>query len=216
MVRFAAREYGVKSLGATLSREQAMWAKEAIDREGLGDLAEVRHSDYRDVLESDFDAVSSIGLTEHIGIRHYPSYFRHLNGRLRPEGRLLNHCITRAHNRKEDTGAFIDRYVFPDGELTGSGTIITAAQDAGLEVQHEENFRMHYAKTLAGWNENLVDHWDECVAEVGEGTARVWGLYMAGSRIAFERNEIQLHHVLATKTTPEGVSGYPLRHEFGV
>jgi len=216
MVRFAAREYGVKTLGVTLSREQAMWAKEAIDREGLGDLAEVRHSDYRDVLESDFDAVSSIGLTEHIGVRNYPSYFRHLSDRLRPEGRLLNHCITRAHNRKEDTGAFIDRYVFPDGELIGSGTIITAAQDVGLEVQHEENFRMHYAKTLAGWNENLVDHWDECVAEVGEGTARVWGLYMAGSRIAFERNEIQLHHVLATKTTPEGVSGYPLRHEFGV
>jgi cyclopropane-fatty-acyl-phospholipid synthase len=193
-----------------------MWAKEAIDREGLGDLAEVRHSDYRDVLESDFDAVSSIGLTEHIGVRNYPSYFRHLSARLRPEGRLLNHCITRAHNRKEDTGAFIDRYVFPDGELTGSGTIITAAQDAGLEVQHEENFRLHYAKTLAGWNKNLVDHWDECVAEVGPGTARVWGLYMAGSRIAFERNEIQLHHVLATKTTAEGGSGYPLRHEFGV
>ena len=111
------------------------------------------------------------------------------------------------------TGAFIDRYVFPDGELAGSGTIVTAVEDAGLEVQHHENFRVHYAKTLAGWCQNLVDNWDACVAETDEGTARVWGLYMAGSRIAFERNEIQLHHVLATKSV-DGVSGYPLRHDF--
>jgi len=214
MVRHAAREYGVKALGVTLSREQAMWAKEAIDREGLGDLAEVRHLDYRDVMESDFDAVSSIGLTEHIGVRNYPAYFSHLRDRLRPEGRLLNHCITRSHNRRQEIGAFLDRYVFPDGELTGSGRIITEAQNAGFEVMHEENFRRHYALTLAGWCRNLVDNWDDCVAEVGEGTARVWGLYMAGSRLAFERNEIQLHHVLATRTTPDGRDGFPLRQHW--
>ena len=211
MVRHAAREYGVKALGVTLSLEQAQWAKEAIDREGLGDLAEVRHLDYRDVVEGDFDAISSIGLLEHIGVRNYPSYFSHLRDRLKPGGRLLNHCITRPHNQRQQTGAFIDRYVFPDGELIGSGTIITQVQDAGLEVQHEENFRVHYAKTLAGWCQNLVDNWDECVAEVGEGTARVWGLYMAGSRMGFERNEIQLHQVLAGKTSEDGTSGFPLR-----
>ena len=141
MVRHAAREYGVKALGVTLSRQQASWAKEAIDREGLGDLAEVRHLDYRDVVESDFDAVSSIGLTEHIGVRNYPAYFSFLRDRLRPEGRLLNHCITRPHNHRQEIGAFLDRYVFPDGELIGSGRIITEAQNAGLEVMHEENFR---------------------------------------------------------------------------
>ena len=211
MVRHAARHYGVKALGVTLSLEQAQWAKEAIDREGLGDLAEVRHLDYRDVVETGFDAISSIGLTEHVGVRNYPSYFRHLRDRLRPGGRLLNHSITRRHNRRQETGAFIDRYVFPDGELTGSGKIITEAQNAGLEVHHEENLRMHYAKTLAGWNANLEEHWDECVAEVGEGPARGWGLYMAGSRMGFERNEIQLHHVLAAKTTADGVDGFPLR-----
>ncbi|WP_432479692.1 class I SAM-dependent methyltransferase [Nocardioides sp. GXQ0305] len=211
MVRHAAREYGVHALGVTLSRQQAEWGKEAIDREGLGDRAEVRHLDYRDVLESDFDAVSSIGLTEHIGVRNYPAYFRHLRDRLRPEGRLLNHCITRPHNRRQAIGAFLDRYVFPDGELTGSGRIITEAQDAGLEVMHEENLRRHYALTLTGWCRNLVDHWDEAVAEVGEGTARVWGLYMAGSRLAFERNEIQLHQVLAGRTTASGADGFPLR-----
>ena len=100
MVRFAAREYGVKALGATLSVEQASWAKQAIDREGLADLAEVRHADYRDVLEGDFDAISSIGLTEHIGVRQYPHYFGFLKDKLRPQGRLLNHCITRPHNRR--------------------------------------------------------------------------------------------------------------------
>jgi cyclopropane-fatty-acyl-phospholipid synthase len=214
MVRHAAREYGVKALGVTLSVQQASWAKAAIDREGLADLAEVRHSDYRDVLEGDFDAISSIGLTEHIGVRQYPAYFSFLRDKLRPQGRLLNHCITRPHNHREETGAFIDRYVFPDGELTGVGRIITEAQNVGLEVMHAENFRMHYAKTLAGWCHNLVENWDECVAEVGEGTARVWGLYMAGSRLSFERNEIQLDHVLAVRTDADGGDGFALRPLF--
>ncbi|WP_457206683.1 class I SAM-dependent methyltransferase [Nocardioides sp. P5_C9_2] len=214
MVRHAAREYGVRALGVTLSLEQAQWAKEAIDREGLGDLAEVRHLDYRDVLETGFDAVSSIGLTEHIGVRNYPTYFAHLRDRLRPGGRLLNHCITRNHNKRQETGAFIDRYVFPDGELTGSGTIVAAAQDAGLEVQHTENLRLHYARTLADWNRNLAEHWDECVAEVGEGTARVWGIYMAGSRVGFERDEVELHHVLATRNHDDGGSSFPMRPDW--
>ncbi|MGA8256730.1 MAG: class I SAM-dependent methyltransferase [Nocardioides sp.] len=211
MVRHAAREYGVQALGVTLSREQASWAKEAIDRDGLGDLAEVRHLDYRDVLESDFDAVSSIGLTEHIGIRNYPAYFAFLHGKLKPQGRLLNHCITRSHNRPTPVGAFIDRYVFPDGELTGSGTIIASAENAGFEVMHSENLRMHYARTLAAWNDNLVANWDACVDEVGLGTARVWGLYMAACRVGFERNEVQLVQVLGAKVDDAGADGFPLR-----
>ena len=145
-------------------------------------------------------------------MRNYASYFSFIRSRLRPGGRLLNHCITRPdNNARAETGAFIDRYVFPDGELTGSGRIITGMQDAGLEVRHEENLREHYALTLRDWSANLVDHWDECVAEVGLGTARVWGLYMAGSRLGFERNEIQLHQVLASRTDAHGNSGFPLR-----
>jgi cyclopropane-fatty-acyl-phospholipid synthase len=211
MVRHAAREYGVTAVGVTLSREQATWAQEAIKRERLDDRAEVRFGDYRDVMDGGFDAISSIGLTEHIGVRNYPSYFGFIKSRLRPGGRLLNHCITRADNRATDTGAFIDRYVFPDGELTGAGRIITAVQDAGLEVRHEENLREHYALTLAGWCRNLEANWDQCVEEVGVGTARVWGLYMAGSRLSFERNEIQLHQVLAVKTDEAGRADFPLR-----
>jgi cyclopropane-fatty-acyl-phospholipid synthase len=214
MVRHAAREYGVRALGVTLSREQAEWAQHRIKEEHLEHLAEVRHLDYREVPETGFDAISSIGLTEHIGVENYPSYFGFLREKMLPGARLLNHCITRPDNKPTQTGAFIDRYVFPDGELTGSGKIITEAQNAGLEVQHEENLRIHYAMTLAGWGANLEANWDECVAEVGEGTARVWGLYMAGSRMGFERNEIQLHQVLATRTHDNGVSGFPLRPDW--
>src|SRR5204862_5432755 len=109
MVRHAAEHYGVKTIGVTLSREQATWAQEKIKEQGLDDLAEVRHSDYREVTESGFDAVSSIGLTEHIGVRNYPSYFRFLRDRMRPQARLLNHVITRRDNLKDETGQFIDR-----------------------------------------------------------------------------------------------------------
>jgi cyclopropane-fatty-acyl-phospholipid synthase len=212
MVRHAAKEYGVKALGVTLSRQQAEWAQEEIKRQGLDDLAEVRHLDYRLVEEGGFDAVSSIGLTEHIGVRNYASYFGFLRDKLKPEARLLNHCITRADNRQSNrTGEFIDRYVFPDGELAAPGRLVSAVHDAGLEVHDVENIRIHYAKTLAGWCANLEANWDECVAEVGENTCRVWGLYMAGSRLAFERNEIQLHHILAAKVGDDGSNGFPLR-----
>jgi cyclopropane-fatty-acyl-phospholipid synthase len=218
MVRHAAEHYGVRALGVTLSREQATWAQERIERDGLDHLAEVRHLDYRDVPESDFDAVSAIGLIEHIGVKNYPAYFSFLRDRLRPGGRLLNHGITRPDNKHAGLPrrGFIGRYVFPDGELTGSGDIVSAVEDANLEVQHHENLRVHYARTLQAWCENLVDNWDECVAEAGLATAKVWGLYMAGSRMGFENNGIQLHQILATRTGENGRSGYPLRHEFGV
>jgi cyclopropane-fatty-acyl-phospholipid synthase len=214
LIRHAAREYGVRALGVTLSREQATWAQTAVDGEGLRDLVEVRHVDYRDVGESGFDAIASVGMMEHVGVRSYPSYFSFMRDHLTPGGRLLNHCITRSHNRRTRTGAFIDRYVFPDGELTGSGTIVAAAQDAGLEVQHTENLRPHYARTLAGWSTNLEANWDACVDEVGVGTSRVWGIYMAGSRIAFERGELELHQVLATRADDEGASFFPLRPDW--
>lgn len=211
MVRYAAR-HGVEVLGVTLSAEQASWAQAAIAEQGLSDLAEVRHCDYRDVTESGFDAVSSIGLTEHIGVANYQSYFRFLQSKMRPGALLLNHCITRPDNRAgSNAGGFIDRYVFPDGELTGSGRIITEAQDVGLEVVHEENLREHYAMTLRDWCRNLVEHWDEAVAEVGLPTAKVWGLYMAGSRWGFESNIVQLHQVLAVKLNDRGGNDLPLR-----
>ena len=216
MVRHAAREYGVQALGVTLSEQQASWAQHAIEEQGLSGLAEVRHLDYRDVTEGDFDAVSSIGLTEHIGQAQLPGYFSFLLGKLRPEGRLLNHCITRPDNQgpARVAGGFINRYVFPDGELEGPGFLLSLMNDTGFEVRHEENLREHYALTLAGWCANLDAHWDEAVAEVGEGTARVWRLYMAGSRLGFERNVVQLHQILGVKLATGGQSGMPLRPDW--
>jgi cyclopropane-fatty-acyl-phospholipid synthase len=216
MVMHAAREYGVKALGVTLSAQQAAWAQAAIEREGLSSLAEVRHLDYRDVPEADFDAVSSIGLTEHVGKDNLPAYFAYLFGKLRPGGRLLNHCITRPDNIEPAIrkAGFINRYVFPDGELEGPGYLVSLMHDAGFEVRHEENLREHYARTLAAWCANLDAHWDEAVEEVGQGTARVWRLYMAGSRLGFDTNHIELHQVLGVRLHEDGTSGMPLRPDW--
>jgi cyclopropane-fatty-acyl-phospholipid synthase len=212
MVMHAAAEHGVKALGVTLSRNQAEWAQAEITRRGLGGLAEVRHLDYRDAPESEFDAISSIGLTEHIGKAQLPNYFSSLYARLRPGGRLLNHCITQPRTpTKRRLDPFIARYVFPDGQLEPVGHLVSVMNDAGFEIRHEENLREHYASTLAGWGANLEAHWDEAVAEVGIGRARVWRLYMAACRLGFDRDNIQLHQVLGVKLLDQGRSGFPLR-----
>ena len=216
MVMHAARKYRVRALGVTLSEQQANWAQRAIKEAGLEDLAEVRHLDYREVSESGFDAISSIGPTEHIGKTKLPEYFSFLYGKLNPGGRLLNHCITRPDNRgpARVTDGFIYRYVFPDGELEGPGHLVSQMHDAGFEVRHEENLREHYGRTLAAWCANLTEHWDEAVAEVGQPTARVWRLYMAGSQLGFDRNQIQLHQILGVKLGALGESGMPLRPDW--
>jgi cyclopropane-fatty-acyl-phospholipid synthase len=213
MVMHAAQHYGVKALGVTLSLRQAEWAQKAIAERGLTELAEVRHLDYRDVTETGFDAVSSIGLTEHIGKAQLPGYFKFLYDKLKPGARLLNHCITRPNNLEPAVreNYFINRYIFPDGELEGPGHLMSVMHDAGFEVRHEENLREHYAMTLAAWSANLTEHWEEAVAEVGERKARIWRLYLAGSRWGFDRNNIQLHQMLGVKLDSELRSHMPLR-----
>ena len=216
MVRHAVTNYGVEAIGVTLSRQQAEWGAAWIERDGLGDRAQIRHGDYRDIAETDFDAVSSIGLTEHIGKDNYPAYFTFLRAKLRHGGRLLNHSITRANDIGETLypDGFINRYVFPDGELTGPGHLLSVLTNQGLEGKHEENLREHYALTLRAWAENLDAHWTEAVAEVGAGRARVWRLYLVASQVAFEQNRIQLHQFLAVNPGPGGHSAYPLRPVF--
>lgn len=216
MAMHAARERGIHVLGVTLSKQQAEWGQRAVREAGLEHLVEIRHADYRDVAETGFDAVSSIGLTEHIGVKHYAEYFSFLHSKLRDGGRLLNHCIT----RRDDTATakpepFTDRYVFPDGELASPGRLLAECHDAGFEIQHDENLRMSYAHTLEAWCHNLEANWEFCVAEAGLPTARVWGMYMAGSQLGFEEGWLHLHQVLATKTTESGDSGgYPLGSHF--
>lgn len=215
MVLHAAREHGAKALGVTLSKEQAEWASKRIAQEGLGDLAEVRHMDYRDVPDGTFDRISSIGLTEHVGANNLDTYFSSLYDKLVPGGRLLNHCITRPRNDlpRMNSKGVINRYVFPDGQLEGPAEIQMSMNDAGFEIRHQENLRDHYALTLRHWGANLERHWDEAVAEVGEGTARVWRLYMAGCVLGFEKDVVQLHQILGTKL--DGTDArMPLRPEF--
>jgi len=211
MVMHAAAEHGVKALGVTLSAKQAEWAQAEIVRRGLRGLAEVRHLDYRDAPESEFDAISSIGLTEHIGNDQLPSYFASLRARLRPGGRLLNHCITQPMTPKRKLDPFIGRYVFPDGQLEPVARIVHTMNDSGFEIRHEENLREHYARTLAGWSANLDEHWEQAVDEVGFGRARVWRLYMAACQLGFDRDNIQLHQVLGVRLGARGESGFPLR-----
>jgi len=215
MVLHAAQHYGVEVRGVTLSRQQAEWGQRALAEAGLTDRAEVRLLDYRDVPDGDYDAISSIGLTEHVGEGQLESYFALLLGKLAPRGRLLNHCITRSDGRRPGLlrDGFIDRYVFPDGELLAPGHIISTMHDAGFELRHEENLREHYGRTLAAWEDNLDAHWDEAVAEVGEGRARVWRLYLAGSRVGFEDDWIELHQVLGVKTEG-GDAGMELRPDW--
>ena len=212
----AAKHYGVDVVAVTLSQQQASWGQESVEREGLGHLVQIRYQDYRDVPETGFDRISSIGLTEHIGAHNYPAYFSFLKSRLNPTGRLLNHCITRTDTRQRTTykNGFINRYIFPDGELVPVGQLVAPMEDAGFEVRHEENLREHYALTLMHWSRNLDEHWDEAVAEVGLGKARVWKLYLAASRLGFERNMIQLHQVLLANPDEHGDADIPLRLDF--
>jgi cyclopropane-fatty-acyl-phospholipid synthase len=215
MVMHAAEHHGARALGVTLSEPQASWAQRKIAERGLQERAEVRFLDYRDVSETGFDALSSIGLTEHIGARNLGSYFSFLAAKLRPEGRMLNHMITRPSNReRQRAGRFIDRYVFPDGELEGPGTIVSAMHDHGLEVRHEENLREHYSMTLREWGANLERGWQEAVAEAGERRARVWRLYMAAARVGFDLNRVELHQILGVRLTSDGRSGMPLRSDW--
>jgi cyclopropane-fatty-acyl-phospholipid synthase len=209
----AAKHYGVDVIAVTLSEQQARWGQRAVREAGLEKQIDLRHSDYRAVQETGFDRIASIGLTEHIGKANYPDYFDFLRSRLVDGGRLLNHCITRTDPKQKTytRNGFINRYIFPDGELVHVGVLIDAMENQHLEVQHEENLRIHYAMTLACWLDNLESHWEEAVAEVGLRKARVWRLYLAASQWGFARNQIQLHQVLATRTAADGETGLPLR-----
>ncbi len=212
MVLHAARHYGVRAVGVTLSTEQAAYARKRIADAGLTDRIEVRVQDYRRIDDGPFDAISSIGMAEHVGSAQYLAYARTLYGLLVPGGRLLNHQIGRRPVSDENAyrvDAFIDSYVFPDGELAPVGTTLSLLENAGFEARDVEALREHYALTLRAWVANLEEHWDEAVRLTTPGRARVWRLYMAASALAFERNTIGVNQILAVRPTSEGVSGMP-------
>ncbi|MFC9929678.1 class I SAM-dependent methyltransferase [Streptomyces sp. NPDC127190] len=214
MAIHAAREHGVSVVGITLSQEQAAYARKRVADEGLTDRVEIRVQDYRDVVDGPYDAISSIGMAEHVGAERYLEYARQLYALLKPGGRLLNHQIARRPQRDEaayEVDAFIDAYVFPDGELAPVGTTVTQLERAGFEVRDVEAIREHYARTLRRWVANLEAGWDRAVGLTSPGRARVWLLYMAACALAFERNRIGVNQVLAIRTPDSGAPGLPLR-----
>jgi cyclopropane-fatty-acyl-phospholipid synthase len=212
MVRHAARHYGVRAVGITVSAAQARWARERIDAEGLGKQVEIRLQDYRDITDGPFDAISSIGMFEHVGRARLGEYFRQLNALLVPEGRLLNHAISRPPNEGEriDPRGFMARYVFPDGELIEVGSVVTELQSVGVEARHVEDLREHYALTLRAWLSNLESNWDEAVALVGMARARIWRLYLAACAVNFDDGGTLIHQVLGVKLN-DGRSGMDWR-----
>ncbi|MEV0603001.1 cyclopropane-fatty-acyl-phospholipid synthase family protein [Streptomyces sp. NPDC050315] len=214
MVLHAAEHYGVRAVGVTLSEEQAAYARKRVADAGLADRIEIRVQDYRLVKDGPYDAISSIGMAEHVGRARYAEYAADLYHLLKPGGRLLNHQIARRPLADEETyhvDEFIDRYVFPDGELAPIGQTVGALEDAGFEVRDVEAIREHYALTLRQWVANLERHWDRAVRLTTPGRARVWRLYMAASALSFERNRIGVNQVLAVRTPEGGASGMPLR-----
>ncbi|MEU5981098.1 cyclopropane-fatty-acyl-phospholipid synthase family protein [Streptomyces sp. NPDC047434] len=214
MAVHAAREYGARVVGVTLSREQAVYARKRIAEEGLTDRIEIRVQDYRDVTDGPFDAISSIGMAEHVGAVRYREYADSLYGLLKPGGRLLNHQISRRPEPDEaayHVDEFIDAYVFPDGELAPMGRTLTLLEDAGFEVRDVEALREHYALTLRRWVANLESDWPRAVRSTSPGRARIWRLYMAASAVSFERNRIGVNQFLAVRTPGQGTSGVPLR-----
>jgi cyclopropane-fatty-acyl-phospholipid synthase len=214
MAIHAAREHGVSVVGITLSHEQAAYARKRVADEGLTDRVEIRVQDYREVADGPYDAISSIGMAEHVGADRYLEYAEDLYRLLAPGGRLLNHQIARRPQRDESSysvDAFIDAYVFPDGELAPVGTTVTQLERAGFEVRDVESIREHYALTLRRWVANLEADWARAVRLTSPGRSRVWRLYMAASAVSFERNRIGVNQVLAVRTPESGASGMPLR-----
>jgi cyclopropane-fatty-acyl-phospholipid synthase len=206
----AAREYGVRVLGITLSTEQADYARKQVAEQGLTDQVEIRIQDYRDLDDGPFDAISSVGMAEHVGTGPYLEYAKILYGQLKPGGRLLNHQIAAIHPEpKASNRSFIDAYVFPDGELAPVGTTVALIEEAGFEVRDVQALREHYALTLRAWVANLEGSWSRAVGLTSVGRARVWRLYMAASALAFEHGRIGVNQVLAVRARRDGASEMP-------
>jgi len=198
----AAGHFGARVLGVTLSENQASLARERVAAAGLADRVEIRLQDYRDV-SGQFDRITSVGMFEHVGVQHLAEYFERVNGLLAPGGVVMNHGITSTDVEGRATpyggGAFIDEYVFPQGELAHLGAVIKAMQAGGLEVRDVENLRRHYAKTCAAWTENFENRADEIAQLTDAKRFRIWHVYLAGCAYAFAHDWISLYQIVCGK-----------------
>ena len=209
MAMHAAKNYAARVVGVTLSASQVELARERVRDAGLEANVEIRLQDYRDLRGESFDAISSIGMFEHVGTKRMDEYFNILFSLLAPTGRLLNHAISTPGGSRMHGRSFINRYVFPDGELVDLANVAGAMERAGFEVRDVESLREHYSETLHAWVANLESSWDQAVALVGEPRARVWRLYMGGSANGFDDGGIAVHQVLGALPAQGGASGMP-------
>ena len=215
LARFAAREYGVRVFGITLSREQLALGRKRVKADRLDGQVELQLLDYRDLPQDGrFDKAISVGMFEHVGHANLPVYCQRLYGAVRDGGLIMNHGITARHpdGRPVGRGAgeFIDRFVFPHGELPHLSTMVAELSLAGMEVVDVESLRLHYARTLEFWSANLEANLAKAAKLVPEQALRIWRLYLAGCAHGFQKGWINLHQILAIKPRADGSHELPL------
>lgn len=202
LVLRAAEKYGARCVGITLSENQAALARERVAQAGLSERVEIRLQDYRDV-SGRFDRITSIGMFEHVGLLHLPEYFAKIHSLLEDDGIVMNHGITSTDPESGETpygnGEFIEKYVFPHGELPHIGLALKAIQEGGLEVLDVENLRRHYAKTCAHWTDNFEVRSNQIRQLAGDRRYRIWRIYLAGCAYAFTQDWISLYQVVCIK-----------------
>jgi cyclopropane-fatty-acyl-phospholipid synthase len=207
----AAQRHGARCVGITLSENQARLAREHVERAGLGHLVEIRLQDYRDV-QGKFDRITSVGMFEHVGVRHLAAYFTRINGLLNDGGLVMNHGLTTTDTRSKAApyggGQFIQRYVFPHGELAHLGVVLKAMQEGGLEALDIENLRRHYARTCALWTENFEAKAEQIKLLTDPKKFRIWHVYLAGCSYAFAHDWISVYQVVCRKAGahPAGIA----------
>jgi len=198
----AAQKFGARCVGVTLSERQYELARERVAQSGLQDRIEIRLQDYRDV-GGEFDRITSVGMFEHVGVQHLAEYFGRIDKLLAPGGVVMNHGITTSDIEQRSSpyggGDFIDRYVFPHGELAHLSTVIRTMQEGGLEVRDVENLRRHYARTCALWTENFERNAARIRQAAEPKTFRIWHVYLAGCAYAFAHDWISLYQIVCGK-----------------
>jgi cyclopropane-fatty-acyl-phospholipid synthase len=206
LLLWAAEHYGVQATGITLSKNQHAHVNRLIEERGLQGRVRMLLLDYRALPEDEpWEKIASVGMFEHVGRAHLPAYFAKIRRLLVPGGLLLNHGITAGGTRNAQLGAgigdFVERYIFPGGELLHVSHVLRVLAEQGLEGADVENLRPHYAKTLWAWSDALEARLPEACAITGERTVRAYRLYLAGSAMGFERGWLSLHQMLCARPT---------------
>ena len=217
LVLHAARDYGVRAVGITLSQKQCELATRRVAEAGLADRVEIRLQDYRDV-SGPFERIVSVGMFEHVGLKNLRGYFAKIHELLTDDGICMNHGITSSDPDSAESplggGEFIERYVFPHGELPHVGLVLKEISAAGLEAVDVENLRRHYALTTQHWSRRFEQNGERLKELVGEKRYRIWRAYLAGCTYGFRHNWIALHQVLAVKAAFPEQDQVPLTRDY--